>query len=197
MKKLLVIITILGLIVHVQSQNQVVEVYLMDSNEVVKGLLIDNGGDSIQIQLDSVQNMAFAKSDLEGRELKVSREVRYKRFKLLISELLRAPGQFQMEHGQILKGKILKNTIKIGNQISLVFFIGSMPVFLLVGSNYGFLPGLTAAIVTLSFGIILQEIVLFARIYNDIDILIQFNRISKNRYYWKKKYVPNKPKYLY
>ena len=183
--------------VHVQSQNQVVEVYLMDSNEVVKGLLIDNGGDSIQIQLDSVQNMAFAKSDLEGRELKVSREVRYFRFLLLYRELSRYPGQFQMEHGQIRKGENIEKAIKIGNQISLAFLIGAIPVYLLTTLNYGFFLGLVMTISTLSLATIPQLIVIFARTYNDIDIRIQFNRISKNRYYYKKNYVPKKPKYLY
>ena len=84
MRTTLLLITLLTFFLQVKSQGTDVEIYLMQNNLIVKGKLLESSNDSIRIMVDSVTTIAFAKSELEGKELAVSKEVNkfQKRYKI-------------------------------------------------------------------------------------------------------------------
>ena len=85
MKKVLIISLFLTFLFQVKSQNTEVEIYMVQSNTIVKGTVVASSTDSLSIRVDSLNSLTFAKSELEGRDFPVSKEVKRLRRKLAIS----------------------------------------------------------------------------------------------------------------
>src|SRR5660398_161492 len=83
MKTFILLFTFLIFFLQVKSQDSEIEIFLMQNNSIVKGKLLESSNDSVHIMVDSVTTLAFAKSELEGKELPVSKEVNKFRIKLM------------------------------------------------------------------------------------------------------------------
>ena len=118
MRTAMLLFTFLTFFLQVKSQDSEVEIYLMQSNSIVKGKLLECSNDSVRIMVDSVTTMAFAKSELEGKELPVSKQVNKFRKKLMrkeSSEIRNSyPGIYQIRNGETTKGKIMFGVTTLG-----------------------------------------------------------------------------------
>ena len=111
MRTTMLLFTFLAFFLQVKSQESEVEIYIMQNNSIVKGKLLQSSDDSVRIMVDSVTTLAFAKSELEGKELAVSKEVTKFRKKLMRKECNKIsnsyPGIYQIRNGETTKGKIM------------------------------------------------------------------------------------------
>ncbi|NDP22891.1 MAG: hypothetical protein GZ091_17705 [Paludibacter sp.] len=111
MRSIMLLLTFLTFCLQVKSQDSEVEIYLMQNNSIIKGKLLESSNDSVRISVDSVTIFAFAKSELEGKELPVSKEVNKFRKKLMRNESNKIsnsfPGIYQIRNGETAKGKIM------------------------------------------------------------------------------------------
>ncbi len=94
MRTTMLLFTLLTFFLQVKSQDSEVEIYLMQNNSIVKGKLLESSNDSVRIMVDSVTTLAFAKSELEGKELPVSKEVNKFRKKLMRKESIKIMNAF-------------------------------------------------------------------------------------------------------
>jgi len=132
MRTSLLLFTFLTFFLQVKSQDSEIEIYLMQTNSIVKGKLLESSNDSVRIMVDSVNTFAFAKSELEGKELPVSKEVKKFRIKLIRDESKKAgnlfPGIYQIRNGEITKGKIMLVLTTLG----FVGLVSSGVIFVVV-----------------------------------------------------------------
>ncbi len=186
MKKTLLLIGLLTILFQVKSQNTEVEIYDLKSNSIIKGVVVESSTDSLRIKVDSLQTMAFAKSDLEGNELPVSKEIKKFRRKLVRSELktmLRLfPGMYQIRNGEVTKGRLMLIITSLG----LVGCLVSVGVFAVgtatLGSVIDIFVVFNRSAIILATSIVLHGIGLN---WSSID---NFSRVQKkvnSRYYYK------------
>lgn len=185
MKKVLIISLFLSLLFQIKSQNTEVEIYLVQSNTIVKGTVGVSSSDSLCIRVDSLNSLTFAKSELEGRDLPVSTEVKRLRRKLAISESEKLhgsfPGIYQISKGQILKGGIM-------------FILTSAGIIGVVASGGVFIAGLASVQGLWSlFTLTADSFMIFAPsmlslesgiIWSGIERLYRIKKSINNRYYY-------------
>jgi len=191
MKKVLIISLFLTFLFQVKSQNTEVEIYIVQSNAIVKGRVVASSSDSLSIMVDSLNSLTFAKSELEGRDFPVSKEVKRLRRKLANSENKKLPnsfpGIFQISKGQILKG-------------GLMFILTSAGIIGVVASGGVFIAGLASvqglwSLFTLSadsFMIFAPSVLSLESgiIWSGIERLYRIKRMVNNRYYYLGRIVP-------
>ena len=185
MRTTMLLFTFLTFFLQVKSQDSEVEIYLMQNNLIVKGKLLESSNDSVRIMVDSVTTLAFAKSELEGKELPVSKEVKKLRKKLMRDESKETmrlyPGIYQMRNGEKVKGKIMFVVASIG--ILGVFVSGGI---LLVGLST--VKGLGALIYIIDAFIGFEASTLFYGIGNMWSLFDHWHTIKKlveSRYYYR------------
>ncbi|MFZ4455034.1 MAG: hypothetical protein ACOYOT_02310 [Bacteroidales bacterium] len=186
MKTTILLFTFLAFILQLKSQNSEVEIYVMQNNTIVKGKLLQGSQDSVRIMVDSVTTLAFAKSELEGKELSVSKEVNKFQKKLMRKESIEVrnsfPGIYQIKNGQTIKGKIMFGIATLG----LVGLISSGVVFVAVLTTT---PGLNGVLVAFSKSAILfATSTVFVGVGSGWSIGDKFKTIKqkvKNRYYYR------------
>ena len=186
MKTTMLLFTFLTFFLQVKSQNSDVEIYLMQNNSIVKGKLLQSSNDSVRIMVDSVTTLAFAKSELEGKELPVSKEVNKFRKKLMRNESIEIrnsfPGIYQIRNGETSKGKIMFGITTLG----LIGLISSGVVFVAILTT---VPGLYGVLVAFS-----NSIIIFATSsgllgvgsgWSTGDKFKTIEKKVKNRYYYR------------
>jgi len=186
MKKVLILSLFLALLLQAKSQNTEVEIYRIQNNSIVKGTVVENSSDSLRIRVDSVTTLAFAKSELEGKELPVSKEVKKLRKKLMRDESKETmrlyPGIYQMRNGEKVKGKIM---FALAN-IAIIGAVGFLVIFyVVVAANPGFL-GLFIGFNHASF-VLLPSLIISgsSRIWSTSDQLHRIKKMVNNRYYYR------------
>ena len=190
MKKVIIIAFFLALLFQVKSQNTEVEIYMMQSNTIVKGTVEASSSDSLRIRVDSLHTLVFAKTELEGPELPVSKEVKKLRRRLIRKEIkyensglmFMIPGIYQMQHGEKVKGKVMLALAGIG----ILGAVASLVVFyVVIAANPGFLGliiGLDNALFVLIPSIIISE---FSRMWSVNNQLNRIKKIVNSRYYFR------------
>jgi len=187
MKKILILALFVAFIFQAKSQNAEVEIYMVQSKTIVRGTIETNTNDSLRIRVDSLHTLAFAKSELEGKELPVSKEVKKLRKKLMRDESRKTmrlyPGIYQMRNGEKVKvkGKIMFALASIG----VLAFITSGGIFIV---GLATLKGIELLVVTLeAFFVYVPSLVFWgsAKMWNDFDQLLRVKKIVNNRYYYR------------
>jgi len=182
----MLLFTFLTFFLQVKSQDSEVEIYLMQNNLIVKGKLLESSNDSVRIMVDSVTTLAFAKSELEGKELPVSKEVNKFRKKIMRKESNKIsnsfPGIYQIRNGETTKGKIMFVITTIG----IIGVISAGVVFVVVLSA---IPGLYGGLVAFA-----KSIFVFATSFAFLgvgsgwstgDRFKIIEKKAKNRYYYR------------
>jgi hypothetical protein len=186
MKKVLILSLFMSFLFQAKSQNAEVEIYRIKNNSIVKGTVVGNSSDSLRIRVDSLHTLAFAKTELEGREIPVSKEIKKLRRKLLrdenISHYVQFPGIYQMQHGEKVKGKIMFALASI----AIIGAVGSLVIFyVVVAANPGFLGlfiGFNHAAFVLFPSLIISE---STRIWSTSNQLHRIKKMVNNRYYYR------------
>jgi hypothetical protein len=189
MKKIIFISFFLALLFQVKSQNTEVEIYMMQSNTIVKGTVEASSSDSLRIRIDSLHTLVFAKTELEGLDLPVSKEVKKFRRRLIRNELrnenyglFMIPGIYQMHHGEKVSGKIMFALASIG----IIGAVATLVVFyVVIAANPGFLGliiGLDNALFVLMPSLIISE---SSRIWSLNNKLHRIKKMVNSRYYYR------------
>lgn len=186
MRITILLFTLLTFFLQVKSQDSETEIYLMQNNSIVKGKLLESSNDSVRIMVDSVTTMAFAKSELEGKEFPVSKEVNKFRKKLMRKESIEIrnsfPGIFQIRNGETTKGKIMFGFTTLG----LIGLISSGVVFVVVLATT---PGLFVIIdAFVKFMIVFIPSLAVLGVGSGWSTGDRYKRIEKkvkNRYYYR------------
>ncbi|HRZ96985.1 MAG TPA: hypothetical protein P5084_05475 [Paludibacter sp.] len=184
MRTLILTFTLLSFFIQVKSQET--EIYLMQNNSIVKGKIIESADDSLRIRVDSLNTLAFAKTELEGKEFPVSKGVKKLQFKLMRQESNQTmrlfPGMYEIKNGKPAKGKIILVITTLG----IVGVITSGVVFGVVLTSISGLYGVLAAFA--------KSIMIFAGSTAAIfvgtqmslaDINKDIQQKVKNRYYYR------------
>jgi len=185
MKTFILLFTFLAFFIQVKSQDAEIEIYLMQNNTIVKGKLLKSSDDSVRIVVDSLNTMAFAKSELEGKDLPVSKEVKKLRIKLMRKESKKPmslfPGIYQIRNGDT-KGKIMF----IFSGIGLIGAISSAVVFVVVLTTvpglYGVLVAVAKSLITFAASAVFWSV---GNIWSLGDISKKIEKKVKNRYYYR------------
>jgi hypothetical protein len=124
MKQILIIVILLIQFVAANAQDTKVEIYDVSSNSIITGFVTDSIGDSIYVHTDKSEIIAFAKSDMQGLNYGVSKEIKKLQRKLVQNEIrlshLEFPGNYQMKNGELTKGKIIYILTKFGYVCTIV-----------------------------------------------------------------------------
>lgn len=186
MKKVLIISLFLTFLFQVKSQNAEVEIYMLQNSTIVKGTVEENSSDSLRIRVDSLHTMAFAKSELEGKELPVSKEVKSLKRKLFINQVRMEreiiPGMYQIRNGERKKGEIMLVLVGIGC-VGVIVTIGVFVVGL--SSLNGFLSLL--ALVP-NIGIVLLPTLIISngvQFWSMYDHWHNIKKLVNSRYYYR------------
>ena len=190
MKKVIIISFLLTFLFQVKSQNKEVEIYMVQSNTIVKGTVEPGSSDSLRIRVDSLHTLIFAKKELEGKDLPVSKEVKKLCRKLIRNEirtensglLFMIPGIYQMQHCEKVKGKIMFALASIG----ILGAVATLVVlYVVIAANPGFLGlfiGLDNALFVLMPSVIISE---SSRMWSMNDQLHRIKKMVNNRYYYR------------
>ncbi len=194
MRTTILLFAFLTFFLQVKSQDSEVEIYLMQNNSIVQGKLLQSSDDSIRIMVDSVTTLAFAKSELEGKELPVSKEVNKFRKKLMRNESKEIrnsfPGIYQIRNRETTKGKIMVGITSLG----LIGLISSGVVFVVILTT---IPGLYGTLVAL-----VKSLIVFATStaflgvssgWSTGDKFKTIEKKVKNRYYYRGKFTSSNP----
>ena len=167
-----------------KAQNKEVEIYLLQSNTIVKGAIEEDSGDSLHVKVDSLHTLAFAKSEMEGLDLPVSGEVKKIRRKLISNESYRTlrlfPGIYQIRNGEKVKGKIIFALASIG----VLIFVASVGI---VFVGLATLKGIDLIVLALGTSFVFVPSAPFwlaAKIWTDIDRIHHIKKKVYNRYYY-------------
>jgi len=176
------------------AQDTKVEIYDVSSNSIITGFVTDSIGDSIYVQTDKSELIAFAKVDMQGLNYGVSKEIKKLQRELILNETrhshLGYPGKYQMQNGKIKKGRIMYLLTTIGIVCLEVGVIGiaiSSPILIyavvgysgalinlagvtFIGSLYAFMGGM----ITVSGG----------GMWYIIDRIVEVELKVRNRYYY-------------
>ena len=185
MRTFMLLFTFLMFFLQVKSQDSEIEIYLMQNNSIVKGKLLESSKDSIRVMVDSLNTLAFAKSELEGKELPVSKEVKKFRKKLIRNEAINAmslyPGIYQIRNGKKTIGKIMFGLSTLG----IMGTIASGVVFAVVLTS---VPGLYGALAALGYSLIVlsSSAVLWTAGFgwSMTNTSMKITNKVKNRYYF-------------
>lgn len=185
MRTFILLLTVLAFFIQVKSQNEEIEIYLMQNNSIVKGKLLKSSDDSVRIIVDRLNTMAFAKSQLEGKDLPVSKEVKKLRLKLMRNESKKPmslfPGIYQIRTGDT-KGKIMF----IFSSIGVIGAISSAVVFVVVLTTipglYGVLVAVAKSLITFAASATFWSV---GNIWSLGDISKKIEKKVKNRYYYR------------
>jgi hypothetical protein len=154
--------------VAANAQDAKVEIYDVSSNSIITGFVTDSIGDSIYVQTDKFELIAFAKVDMQGLNYGVSKEIKKLQRELIRNEMRQRqfenPGVYQMQNNEARKGKIMSFLTKFGHICTfvggcLVVISGSAVLVaaltasesivlwggIFTGSLYTFLGGLTTS----------------------------------------------------
>ncbi len=187
MKKILILSIFIAFLFHAKAQNSEVEIYLVQSNTIVKGIIIEaNDSDSLHLQVDSLHTLVFSKTELEGIDFPVSKEVKKLRRKLMSNESYKTlrlfPGIYQIRNGEKVKGKI-------------IFALASIGVLAFVTSGGIFIVGLaTVKGLELLFGPVIYAFFVYAsaalfwnsaKMWSDIDNQLRIKKVVNSRYYYR------------
>jgi len=186
MKKVLIISLFLTFLFQVKSQNTEVEIYMLQSNTIVKGTVEESSSDSLRIRVDSLHTLVFAKSELEGKELPVSKEVKSLKRKLFINQARMEreiiPGMYQIRNGERKKGEIMLVLVGIG----CVGVVATFGVFVVgLASLNGFLSLL--ALVP-NVGIVLLPTLIISsgvQFWSMYDHWHNIKKLVNSRYYYR------------
>lgn len=186
MRTTMLLFTFLIFILQVKSQDSEIEIYLMQNDSIIKGRLLESSKDSVRIMVDSLNTLAFAKSELEGKELPVSKEVKKFRIQRMRNESKQSmnlfPGIYQIRNGEITKGKIMFVISTIG----IIGPISSCVVFVVVLSA---IPGLYGVLIAFSTSVIVfaASITLWfiGKLWSSVNILKKNEHKVNNRYYYR------------
>jgi len=193
MRKKTILLFLLIQLISVNAQNNEIEIYNISTNTLITGIVTDSIGDSIYVQTDKNELIAFAKVEMQGLNYGVSQETKKLQRKLIRNEIRQRqfeyPGFFQMQNDEVRKGKIIYFLTKFGNICAfvggclVVISGGTILVAALVASEsivlwggiftgalYAFLGGLTT-----SSGVALWSVI-------DKNAAIKLK--IKNRYYF-------------
>ena len=186
MRTTILLFTFLAFFLQVKSQESEVEIYIMQNNSIVKGKLLQSSNDSVRIMVDSVTTLAFAKSELEGKELPVSKVVTKFRKKLMRKESNKIsnsyPGIYQIRNGETTKGKIMFVITTIG----IIGVITSGVVFVTVLlSIQGLYGGLVAFVNSMYVLIPSFAFLGVGNGWSSGDRYKQIEKKVKNRYYYR------------
>ena len=182
MKKMLFILVVICFASQVYAQSNEVQVYIVHSDSILNGRIVQNSADSITLQIDRVSFVSFSKSELQGRDLAVSKEIKGLRKRLLKKEsnikspFADFPGIYQIKHGDKTKGYI-----RVGlASVSIAGALIATPIW--VAAN-GF-SGLT--LVLGIFDGVAASVSLYAitTFWSKIDQYKATKKIIKNRYYY-------------
>ena len=185
MRKIIIISLFLLFIFQAKSQKAEVEIYSTQNNTIVKGTIEENSGDSIRIRVDSLHTLAFAKTELEGKELPVSNEVKKLRRKLIsyesINHRMEFPGVYQIEHNKILIGKIMIALVGIG----IVGILTSGGIYIVGLATLKGLDFLICAIDALFVFMPSAMLGLVGTNWSLIDRTLRIQKIVNDRYYYR------------
>jgi hypothetical protein len=185
MKKVLLLSLFLTFLFQAQSQNAEVEIYSIQNNTIVKGTIEENSSDSLRVRVDSLHTMAFAKTELEGKELPVSKEVKKLRRRLIRDESImhyrELPGTYQIEHGKIIIGKIMFVLVGIG----IVGILVSGGIYIVGLATLRGLELLGCAIDALFVFMPSAMLGLVGTNWSIMDRLLRIQKIVNNRYYYR------------
>ena len=184
MTKMYTILVLLLITMQVKAQQNEVEIYMVQSNTIVKGEVKANTSDSFYVKVDSLHTLAFAKSELEGIDLPISKEIKKLCRKLIINEMNKTrklfPGIYQMRNGDKLKGKF-------------IFVLASIGVLTFITSGGILIVGLATVkdigvifVMLESFIVYASSVVIWgsAKIWNDFDNMLQLKKMVNSRYYY-------------
>lgn len=114
MKQILVIFFLLMQFILVVAQNKAIDIYVVSSKTLITANITDSIGDTIYVQTADSIIIAFAKSDMQGLEFGVTKEIKKLQRDLFIDETNKLfphypgyPGKYQIKNGQIRKGRIM------------------------------------------------------------------------------------------
>jgi len=86
MNRIYSILVLLLLTIIVKAQETKVEIYDISSNTLITGVVTDSIGDSIYVQTDKSELIAFAKVDMQGLNYGVSKDIKNLQRKLVRNE---------------------------------------------------------------------------------------------------------------
>jgi len=193
MKQILIIVLLLLQFISTKAQDTKVEIYNVSSNSIITGFVTDSIGDSIYVQTDKSELIAFAKVDMQGLNYGVSKEIKKLQRKLVRNEIIQrqfeSSGVYQMQNGEMRKGEIMYLLTKFGYICAFVsgclvgisggaFLVAALTASesivllgeIFIGSFYTFLGGLTTG-----SGVAL---------WSDFDKNAAIQSKIKNRYYY-------------
>lgn len=184
MSKVIILLVLSVQLLTVKAQNKEVEIYKVQSNTIVKGAIEVDSGDSLHVKVDSLRTLAFAKSELEGLDLPVSREVKKIRRKLISNESYRTlrlfPGIYQIRNGEKVKGKFIFALASIG----VLSLITSGGIFIV---GLATLKGIDLLVAALEAFFVFATATGFwgvAITWNTIDQIHHIKKKVYNRYYY-------------
>ncbi len=206
MIKIYSILVLLLLTIQIKAQETKVEIYDVSGNTLITGVVTDSIGDSIYVQTDKSELIAFAKADMQGLEFGVTKEIKKLQRELFIDETNKLfphypgyPGKYQIKNGQIRKGRIMHLMATtgiiciavggIGFIISSQIVLGATIGLSFIVLNY-WAPILVASIYTLGFGGLSYFPSFF---WNGFDMYKILQSKVKNRYYYTGKNLKVKP----
>jgi hypothetical protein len=194
MKQILIIVILLIQFVAANAQDTKIEIYDVSSNSIITGFVTDSKGDSIYVQTDKSEIIAFAKSDMQGLNYGVSKEIKKLQRKLVQNEIrlshLEFPGNYQMKNGKHTKGKIMYILAKTGIISLTIGGIGmaiGLPVWIFA------VVGNAITIVEISGAIFIGSLYALvagnaigsgSALWNVFDRIIEVESKVRNRYYY-------------
>ena len=191
MKKVLIISLFLAFLFQANSQNAKVEIYRVQNNTIVKGTIEENSSDSLRIRVDSLHTLSFAKTELEGRELPVSKEVKKLKRKLITNESIihyfEFPGIYQIQHDKKLIGKIIIALYGIG----IVGILVSGGIYIVGLATLHGLELLGCAIKALFVFMPSAMLGLIGINWSLIDRSLQIQKMVNSRYYYRGEVATN------
>jgi hypothetical protein len=194
MKSMLIFLVLLIAFTPAKAQEKRVEVFDVQRNVLISGIVTDSVGDSLFVFTDNSKIITFAKSDLQGSEYGVSKEIRKLQMKIIREEAklihFEFPGNYQIRKGEVLKGKAIQIITKAGlaciiigstgTVLSLPLWIGGLAAnlmslveisgFIFTGSLYTFVAG--------------SSIIGFSGLWSIFDSINDIKNKVKNRYYY-------------
>ncbi|MDX9845547.1 MAG: hypothetical protein RBT74_01080 [Tenuifilaceae bacterium] len=187
MRTAALIISFLTIILHSKSQNSEVEIYLMQSDSILKGQLLEYTTDSVLVVVDSLNTFVLAKVDLEGKDLPLSNEVKKFQRKLMRGESKKVmnlfPGIYQIRNGEEVKGKIMLALSAAG----AIGAVSSGVVFVVILTTASFGPFSVIAAIGTSIVVFASAAVLWVAgsVWSMSDISKKIEHRVKNRYYYR------------
>lgn len=185
MKRTIFLFFLLSFLIPTIAQNNETEIYVVHSDSIIKGKIVENSVDSIKLMLDSATCVSFAKNELQGRDLPVSKEIKKLKVKLIRNERMKEysyfkfPGVNSIKHGNKIRGYIIAGLATV----SILGILVVTPVFIGIASAqglYGLFILLESSAIFGSSGALYG----IALMWNNTEIYLARNKRVNNRYYY-------------